>query len=149
MGSQENESGNLLDCCLFFTSNALARVISRMAEKAFAPIAMTPSHAFLLMLAIETPGISQKELAEALHLAPSTVSRFVDALFRRGYVEKEVSGRNTFIHPTAVGNAMKEAVDTCWKSLYEDYCAILGEDEANRMNELIRETGKKLEASDP
>ncbi|BCS95249.1 hypothetical protein DSLASN_08810 [Desulfoluna limicola] len=135
----------LLDCCLYFTSNALARVITRMAEKAFAPVAMTPSHAFLLMLAIETPGISQKDLADELHLAPSTVSRFVDALIRRGYLEKEVSGRNTFIRATVAGNTMKEAMDKCWRGLYEDYSAILGEEEANRLNELIRTNGKKLE----
>jgi DNA-binding MarR family transcriptional regulator len=145
MAQDEKTTNSLLDCCLYFTSNALARVITRMAEQAFAPVAMTPSHAFLLMLAIETPGISQKELAAELHLAPSTVSRFVDALIRRGYLEKEVSGRNTFIRPTVVGETMKEPMDTCWKTLYEEYSQILGEEEGNKLNELIRGAGRKLE----
>ncbi len=140
------DTTGLLDSCLYFTSNALARVITRMAETAFAPVAMTPSHAFLLMFAIETPGISQKELASGLHLAPSTVSRFVDALTRRGFINKEVAGRNTFIRPTVDGNAMQEPMQACWETLYRDYSRVLGEEAGNALNDKIRDAALKLGA---
>ncbi len=138
-------SHGLLDCCLYFTANSLSRVITRMAEESFGAIAMSPSHAFLLMLAIEKPGISQKELAEALHLAPSTVSRFVDALVRRKLVEKRVEGRSTLIRPTENGMAMGEPVGECWRRLYERYSEILGKENGDELNRLTREACAKLE----
>ena len=66
--------------CLYFTANSLARRITAMAEEAFGKVGLSPSHAFLVMLVNEQPGISQKELSRALNLAPSTVTRFVDSL---------------------------------------------------------------------
>jgi DNA-binding MarR family transcriptional regulator len=47
---------------------------------------LSPSHAFLMMLATDYPGIGQKELSERLHLAPSTVTRFIDSLVHKGYL---------------------------------------------------------------
>ena len=88
------ESNNsLLTCCLYFTANSLARVITRMAEKEFGKLGLTPSHAFLLMVAVDEPGISQKDLAGRLHLAQSTVSRFVDSLVLKGCIEKRALGK--------------------------------------------------------
>lgn len=139
------EVGSLLDGCLYFTSNALTRAITRMAEKAFAPVAMTPSHAFLLMLAIDRPGITQKELAAKLHLAPSTVSRFVDALVRRDFLEKETAGRNTFIHPTQKGCEMLEPIQACWQNLHDRYVVVLGDAASDHLNDHVRDSARKLE----
>lgn len=100
----ECKPDNLLECCLFFTANALARTITRMGEEEFAAVGMTPSYAFLLTLVFEQPGITQKELAARLQLAPSTVSRFVEALERKGYLSREVRGRETCVFPTRPGS---------------------------------------------
>jgi hypothetical protein len=36
--------------CLYFSANALARAITRIAEEKFALIGLSPSHAFLVIL---------------------------------------------------------------------------------------------------
>lgn len=72
------ECKSILHNCLYFTSNSLSRVITRMAEEEFRRTGLSPSHAFLMMLVNDNPGIGQKELREQLHLAPSTVTRFID-----------------------------------------------------------------------
>ncbi|MEE8416834.1 MAG: MarR family transcriptional regulator [Desulfobacterales bacterium] len=72
------ECKSILHNCLYFTSNSLSRVITRMAEEEFRRTGLSPSHAFLMMLVNDNPGIGQKELCEQLHLAPSTVTRFID-----------------------------------------------------------------------
>ena len=134
-----------LDCCLFFTANSLARVITRMGEEEFAAIAMTPSYAFLLMLAMETPGIAQKELAEAMNMAPSTVSRFVDALDKRGLIRKEGQGRNTFIHPTEKGLAIEPQIKEVWHNLYKRYSELLGQENGDQLTRLTLEASRKLQ----
>lgn len=52
---------------------------------------MSPSHAFLVIRVNEQPGLTQKELADLLKLAPSTVTRFLDDLERKGYIVRTVS----------------------------------------------------------
>jgi DNA-binding MarR family transcriptional regulator len=138
-------SGELLHCCLFFTANALARQVTHMAEEEFGMVGLAPSHAFLLMLTMERPGISQKDLAASLHLAPSTVSRFVDALVRRGLVEKETTGKTTHVRATAAGEAMRDPIGEAWKRLYHRYSAKLGAAEGDELTRIIHEASVKLE----
>lgn len=141
----ECKSHNLLECCLFFTVNSLARVITRMGEEEFAGVGMAPSYAFILTLVVEKPGISQKDLAACLHMAPSTVSRFIDTLEKRALVKKDIQGRNTFIHPTEKGVAMKPVISAAWLSLYERYIRILGREEGELLTRSIADAYRKLE----
>ena len=79
--------------CLYFTANALARKITRMAEESFRVTGLSPSHALLMMLVHDYPGIGPKKLGDHLNLAPSTVTRFVDALIYKGYLTKQAKGK--------------------------------------------------------
>ncbi|THB73581.1 MAG: MarR family transcriptional regulator [Desulfobulbaceae bacterium] len=141
----EEKKANLLECCLFFTANSLARVISRLGDEAFAAVGMTPSYAFLLSIAIAEPGVLQKELAEQLNMAPSTVSRFVDALVAKGLISKKQDGRNTHIYPTESGIALKPAIEKAWGNLYTQYSEILGEGHGKELARLTNEASKKLQ----
>ena len=134
-----------LECCLFFTANSLARDITRMGEEEFARIGLTPSHAFLLMLAFESPGISQKELSQSMNMAPSTVSRFIDALVKRDLLDKVGEGRVTYIHPTPKGAEMNERISEVWSGLYDRYSKILGKKQGDELTRLCLEASRKLQ----
>ena len=136
---------HLLECCLYFTANSLARVITKLGEEEFAQLGMSPSYAFVLVLVIDSPGISQKELAAHLNMAPSTVSRFVDALMAKRYIRKQVEGRNTLIFPTEEGAALKSGIEQAWRNLYERYSKILGKEDGDRLTELTVAASKKLQ----
>ena len=135
----------LLHHCLYFTANALSRVVARMAEEEFKTTGLSPSHAFLMMLVNDNPGIGQKELGEQLHLAPSTVTRFIDSLVYRGYLIRKSQGKVSNIHSTNKGKQLKKPIDAAWKNLYHRYSKILGTKEGDRLTRLIDEAGQKLE----
>lgn len=135
----------LLGCCLYYTANSLSRTITCMAEAEFSKLGMTPSHAFLLIVAIDEPGISQKVLADRLNLAQSTVSRFADALVLRGFIEKKAVGKVAHVYPTEKGKAQLEEINGAWTALFERYSEILGEEESRELTALIGEAYRKLE----
>ena len=113
-----SKSKALLHCCLYFTANSLSRVITRMAEEAFQKTGLSPSHAFLIMLVTDNPGIGQKELSEKLRLAPSTVTRFVDALVYKGYLTRMSEGKASNVYPTEAAKELRAPIDAaCWDIL--------------------------------
>lgn len=136
---------SLFKHCLYFNANALARTITRMAEEEFKPSGLSPSHALLLLLVSEKPGISQKQLCEQLHLSPSTVTRFLDNLSHRGYLTRSSEGRTSRIHPTEQGRKLQYTIRTAWKNLYLRYSKILGTEQGEALASHIHAAGQKLE----
>lgn len=136
---------NPLESCLFFTANSLARDITRMGEEEFASIGMTPSYAFLTTLAVDSPGISQKEISTKMNMAPSTVSRFIDVLEKRGLLNKDGQGRMTFIYPTEKGVELNREIQKAWKNLHERYSRVLGKDNGDELTRLCLEASRRIQ----
>lgn len=141
------DSKTLFECCLYFTANNLARTITRMAEEAFAPLGLSPSQAFLVMLAIESPGMSASDMASQLHLAPSTVTRLVDGLIRKDFVERKIEGKASLIHPTAKSKELVTEIAAAWKRLYHNYSDILGEDAGRDLTGLLHSAFQRLDSA--
>jgi DNA-binding MarR family transcriptional regulator len=139
-----NTCSNLYNC-LYFSANALARAITRMAEDAFAPIGLSPTHAFVLKLSIENPGVSPSTLANNLRLAPSTITRLVDALVRKRYLTKEVQGKTTRIHPTETGKALAEPIAAAWGVLHQRYVELLGRQEGDALAKAVGQASQILD----
>ena len=138
---------DLFQCCLYFTANALARSMTALAEDEFKRTGLSPNYGFLLMLAIETPGISQKEVAEMLNLTPSTITRFVDKLESKGLVERSVEGKSVLLQPTLKGKAMLPEIEASWERLYHRYSEAIGYEEGKNITGLICQTARRLEST--
>jgi len=131
--------------CLYFTANRLARVITRMAEEEFIRTGLSPAYAFLLMALYERDGMNQKELGEALHLMPSTVTRFVEKLESKRLVATRQDGRMSRVYLTDKGRAMKGQIEECWSSLHDRYAKALGREEGDRLTRRLYEASEELE----
>ena len=69
-----------------------------------------------------------------MYLAPSTVTRFIDSLVYRGYLNRKSKGK-----------LLRKPIDAAWKSLYHRYSRILGMKEGDQLTQLIDDAGQKLE----
>jgi MarR family transcriptional regulator, organic hydroperoxide resistance regulator len=132
--------------CLFFTSQAFGRTINRLAEEEFAPTGLAPSQTYLLMLVIDTPGITQKQLGVDMQLAPSTITRFIDAFVRKGLVTKEAEGKLVRVTATKTGAAMQKTINQVWANLYQRYSGALGKDVGDDLAIRLDKAAKTLES---
>ncbi len=121
----------MFEKCIYFNTNALARQINKIWDDAFKPLGLSPSHAYVLRLVLDQPGISMKQIAEELELAPSTVTRFVDSLINKKLLNRLSDGddkRGTKILPTPQAKKIHKKLEKTGEQLY------------SRLNDLI---GKK------
>ncbi|MBI2839839.1 MAG: MarR family transcriptional regulator [Acidobacteria bacterium] len=142
-------SGDRYCGCLYYSANALARTITRMAEEEFAVTGLAPSYAFILMAVNEKPGIQPKEVSGIMHLTPSTVTRLVEKLVAKGYVVRRAAGKGIELSPTRKARASYPRIREAWKNLYRRYSRILGEDVGRRLASEVYGATAKLESSPP
>lgn len=134
-----------LQSCLFFTANRLGRAITRIAEEEFAPTGLTPMYGYAIRLVNGRPGITQKELAEKLSIAPSTLTRFVDKLETKQLVRRSVQGKTVLLYPTPKGQALEGEIRLASKRLKARYKEILGDAAADALSDGILTAGTRLE----
>jgi DNA-binding MarR family transcriptional regulator len=135
--------------CLYFTAGGLAREMSRLAEGCFAPVGVNPTQGLALLCIDDEPGIRPSVIAERLGLAASTITRVVDALETRGFVESRSQGRLQSLCATAAGAATAGRVTEAWKALHERYAAALGREFADDLCARIRLANEKLGGGGP
>ncbi|MEH7610116.1 MarR family winged helix-turn-helix transcriptional regulator [Gottfriedia acidiceleris] len=132
--------------CLYFTANHLARLMNKMAEEEFAPLGISPTYAFLLMAVYEQPNITQTELSNILHIAPSTTTRFVEKLEVKKLVERKSEGKLTLVSLTDKGIKIQEDIKVCWENLSKRYAEILGDDVAKNITNQTFQAAFEIES---
>jgi DNA-binding MarR family transcriptional regulator len=104
----------------------------------FASTGLAPSYAFVLMTVNSQPGIQPKELSQYMQLTPSTVTRLVEKLEARGFLERNIIGRSTEIHPTSKSLELNDKIKEAWKNLYNRYSNLIGENEGKELTQKIK-----------
>lgn len=131
--------------CLYYSANALARVMTKMADEEFAITGLSSSYAFLLMTVNDKPGIQPKEISQHMQLSPSTVTRLVEKMEYKGYLLRNQVGRGTEVHPTKLGQELHPKIKEAWKNLYAMYTSLIGESKANKLTNMINQAYDQLD----
>lgn len=116
------------DCCLFFSTNSLARNINRISENEFWLIWLSSSYAFLLMLVNERGTLSTWEISKAMNMDSSTITRFIDKLILQGFLNKETEGRKTKITLTKKWEKIQTDIQKAWMRVFQKYKEVLWEE---------------------
>lgn len=139
------ETDNQYCNCLYYSTNALARVITRIAEEEFAIVRLAPSYAFLLMSVNSNPGIQPMELSKIMMLTPSTVTRLIDKMEFKGYLERKNAGKFTEVYPTNKSQELDSGIKKAWINLLNRYVKLLGKEESKKLTAEIFAAAIKLQ----
>lgn len=131
--------------CLYYSANALSRILKKMAEEEFKVVGLSPSYAFLLMTVNAKPGIQPSEISREMQLQPSTVTRLVEKMEQQGYLERESVGRATQVKPTQQSLDLDPKIKEAWKSLKDRYSDLLGERFSEVLTEMAYKASENLE----
>jgi len=130
--------------CLYFSSNALARKTEKLAIDSWKPVNLSPSHAYLLMIVLEEPGVQPGFLSEQLQLTPSTITRLIEKLEEKKLVVRTMEGKITNVYPTPKAKDLYPQMEDCVAAFTERYLQIVGEAESNRLVQTMNKIADKL-----
>lgn len=131
--------------CLYFTASALARKVEKLAIESWKKAGLAPSHAYLLMVVLEKPGIQAGQISEQLQLTPSTITRLIEKMEEKKLVLRETEGKMTNVYPTQKGKEMKPLMKQCVDDFYEKYSKVLGKENSRQLVHDMRLVSDKLE----
>ncbi len=114
--------------CLYHAANAMARSITRIAEKEFAEADIAPTQGFIVMTVVKEPGISAGDIAKVMQLSPSTITRMLDKLEERGLLSRSSEGKSVLVYPTPDAVAQEKRIKTAWGKMYARYSELLGKE---------------------
>ncbi|MDF2187377.1 MarR family transcriptional regulator [Paraflavitalea sp. CAU 1676] len=118
---------------MYFVANALGRRIERLAMETWKQVDLSPSHAYLLILVIEEPGIQPTAISEQLILSPSTITRLIEKLEDKELATRTTEGKLTKVFPTAKAKDLYPKLQECLGHFIENYSNILGKEESLQM----------------
>jgi DNA-binding MarR family transcriptional regulator len=130
--------------CMYFASNALARKTEKLAIAAWKKAGISPSHAYLLMIVLEDPGVQPGALSMELHLTPSTITRLIEKLEEKKLVVRNPVGKTTAVYPTAKSKEMRPLLQECVDDFYKSCIALVGKDECARFLNSMNKISDKL-----
>ena len=134
----------MFERCLYFNINALTRAVNRIWDDAFTEFDLSPPHAYLLRLALASPGLTPKQISQELKLEKSTVTRFLDVLAKKGFILRKqgISGdaREQGIYPTKKSEKIAIRLEEKGNQLYKKMVNNIGKTELTTLVKELRTT---------
>lgn len=119
--------------CLYFTSNALARKVEKLAIESWKQVSLSPSHGYVLMSVLEEPGIQPGSLSDEMQLTPSTITRLIEKLEEKKLVIRTTEGKIANVYPTPKAKELLPELKKCVDQFYQQYVSVLGKKESNQL----------------
>lgn len=118
-------------------SNSFSREITRHFDSYFEEYDLATSYVELLLILYDQDELSQNDLAEEMKLAPSTITRFVNKLVKKGLVQKKKVGRTAVITLSKKGEDQLPTLKRAFDNAVRDLERILGEKYVHTTKELL------------
>lgn len=132
---------------MHLASNTFSREITRHFDSYFEEYGLTTSYVELLLILQDQDELSQNDLADKMKLAPSTITRFVNKLVKKGLIEKKKVGRTAIITLSRKGQVLSLALKRSFDSAVNDLERIMGKKYVHTTKELLLHGANLLKES--
>ena len=128
--------------CIAVRVRLLNRVITNLYDGALRPLGLKVSQLNILVVAAKVGLARPAQVCDLLHLDASTLSRNVERMQARGWLEAvpEPDGRTHPFRLTAAGRELLDRAVPAWQRAQRKAAAVLGEDGVG----LLRDAAAKL-----
>jgi DNA-binding MarR family transcriptional regulator len=116
--------------CLAVRLRVLNRVISGIYDEALRPYGLKVSQLNILVAIARMADVQPARLCQGLHLDPSTLSRNVERMRKRGWLRTSSGndGRTQLLALTPEGEELLKAVTPAWQEAQEQAAELLGQE---------------------
>ena len=131
--------------CVAVRLRMLNRVITNIYDDALRPLDLKVSQMNILVAAAKMGTARPLEVCEYLHLDVSTLSRNVDRMKARGWVEvvPDEDGRSQPFQLTAQGRKLLERAVPAWSEAQQQVKSVLGDGFVQQLNRAVKQVSKR------
>jgi DNA-binding MarR family transcriptional regulator len=128
--------------CLGVRLRMIHWAVSRIYDSAFRPHGLRGGQMIILVGVACVDAVKPSQLCRVLHMEKSTLSRDVEVLRRKGWVEVEPDpkGRGQILRISPSGAALLEAIMPAWEQAQKQVANLLGEAGVD----VVHQTAQKL-----
>ncbi len=123
--------------CLGFRINRVSRVLNKIYRSHLKELKITLSQLNILFALGKNKDIYQTEVAQFLKLDPSTLTRDLERLIAKGYVQKSGYANKPTLNLTKSGYVYLEKVIPYWQKAQEEAKKFVGKEGISSINFLI------------
>ncbi|MEX0661637.1 MAG: MarR family transcriptional regulator [Balneolaceae bacterium] len=128
------------------TLNTFSREISTFFDDHFKEFGLATSYVELILLVKKSgDNCTQKEIAQKMNLDPSTITRFITKLQKKGLVEKSRNGRLVSIQLTTKGEKLSVKAEKAYKKAEDELEEKLGKPFLDTTEKLLKHGVSELE----
>ena len=135
--------------CVASRLRMLNRVITNIYDDALRPLDLKVSQMSILVAAAKMGTARPVEVCEHLHLDVSTLSRNVERMKARGWLEvvPDEDGRSQPIRLTLQGRKLLDKAVPAWSEAQQQVKKVLGEEFVEQLNQAMKRVSKATAAS--
>jgi DNA-binding MarR family transcriptional regulator len=130
--------------CIAVRLRLLNRVVTNVYDDALRPLDLKVSQMNVLVAAAKMGVARPADLCERLHLDVSTLSRNVERMKARGWLEvvpDEADGRSQPFRLTPQGRSLLEKAVPAWSEAQQQVRKLLGEGFVDQLNQAVKHVG--------
>jgi DNA-binding MarR family transcriptional regulator len=126
--------------CIAFRVRLLSRVVTNLYNRALQPLGVKANQVTILVLLISSEKFSPGDVGQALHMEKSTVSRNIERMRAKGWIEKQRGDGDSshFLMVTPEGRDLLMEVHAKWQEAQQQARSLIGTAGVERIAELTR-----------
>ncbi len=131
--------------CIAVRLRKLNRIITNIYDNALRPLDLKVSQMNILVAAAKMGTARPLEVCEYLHLDVSTLSRNVERMKARGWLQvvPDEDGRSQPFQLTPQGKKLLEKAVPAWNEAQERVTAVLGDGFVQQLNRAVKRVGEE------